>query len=242
MYRIITLILATILCLGCSNDAAKDDRPNILLILVDDMGFSDLGCYGGEIHTPNIDALAHQGLRFTNFYNTGRCCPTRASLLTGLYPHQAGVGRMVYNNYGGAYQGYLNNQAVTLAEVLRTAGYKTMMSGKWHVGHQAGQWPTDRGFDRFYGIHIHVDSYYTLMMPKMFARCKSVLKLIRSRPSDRSANALSVKPPPIATTGTLARRIPVIRRPVYAAMILLRAAAWIRAIARDVRIVRTMSA
>jgi len=163
MYRIITLILATILCLGCSNDAAKDDRPNILLILVDDMGFSDLGCYGGEIHTPNIDALAHQGLRFTNFYNTGRCCPTRASLLTGLYPHQAGVGRMVYNNYGGAYQGYLNNQAVTLAEVLRTAGYKTMMSGKWHVGHQAGQWPTDRGFDRFYGIHIHVDSYYKVL-------------------------------------------------------------------------------
>ena len=159
----ILLILTISLFTKCEPNASQDNRPNIVLILVDDMGFSDLGCYGGEINTPNIDALAYEGLRFTNFYNTGRCCPTRASLLTGLYPHQAGVGRMVYNNYGGAYQGFLNNQAVTLAEVLGPAGYKTMMSGKWHVGHQPGQWPTDRGFERFYGIHIHVDSYYKVL-------------------------------------------------------------------------------
>ncbi len=160
MFRIPLLLFAAILGISCSS---KENRPNIVLILVDDMGYSDLSCYGGEINTPNIDALAYEGLRFTNFYNTGRCCPTRASLLTGLYPHQAGVGRMVYNNYGGAYQGFLNNQAVTLAEVLGPAGYKTLMTGKWHVGHQPGQWPTDRGFERFYGIHIHVDSYYKVL-------------------------------------------------------------------------------
>jgi len=163
MYKIISLILVIFLFTECSNVTQKDDRPNIILILVDDMGFSDLGCYGGEINTPNMDALAYQGLRFSNFYNTGRCCPTRASLLTGLYPHQAGVGRMVYRNHGGAYQGFLNKQAVTLAEVLQPAGYKTLMAGKWHVGHQPGQWPTDRGFERFYGIHIHVDSYYKVL-------------------------------------------------------------------------------
>ena len=149
--------------LSCSNPEKQTTRPNIVLILADDMGFSDLGSYGGEINTPNIDQLAYDGLRFTNFYNTGRCCPTRASLLTGLYPHQAGVGRMVYNNYGGAYQGFLNKESVTLAEVLRDSGYKTIMSGKWHVGHKEGQWPTDRGFDRFYGIHIHVDSYWKVL-------------------------------------------------------------------------------
>ena len=160
MLRILLILVTMILGFSC---ASEDNRPNIVVILVDDMGFSDLGCYGGEIKTPNIDALAYEGLRFTNFYNTGRCCPTRASLLTGLYPHQAGVGRMVYNNYGGSYQGFLNNQAVTLAEVLGPAGYKTMMAGKWHVGHQPGQWPTDRGFERFYGIHIHVDSYYKVL-------------------------------------------------------------------------------
>ena len=163
MVKIIPLILVIFLFIGCSNVTQKDDRPNIVLILVDDMGFSDLGCYGGEINTPNMDALAYEGLRFSNFYNTGRCCPTRASLLTGLYPHQAGVGRMVYQNNGGAYQGFLNKQAVTLAETLKPAGYKTLMAGKWHVGHQPGQWPTDRGFERFYGINIHVDSYYKVL-------------------------------------------------------------------------------
>ncbi len=139
-------------------------RPNIVLILADDMGYSDIGSYGAEIQTPSIDKLADNGLRFTNFYNTARCSPSRASLLTGLYPHQAGVGRLVYRDFGGAYQGYLDEQTVTLAEVLGEAGYKTMMSGKWHVGHQKEEyWPINRGFDRFYGIHIHVDSYFKVL-------------------------------------------------------------------------------
>jgi len=143
--------------------AAPRQRPNIVLILADDMGFSDISCYGGEIPTPHIDALADRGIRFTQFYNTSRCCPTRASLLTGLYPHEAGVGHMVYANHGPGYLGHLNDRCVTLAEVLKGAGYRTMMTGKWHVGHAPGQWPTDRGFDRFYGIHIHVDSYWKVL-------------------------------------------------------------------------------
>lgn len=142
----------------------KSERtPNIVLILADDMGYSDIGCYGGEINTPNIDKLAAGGLRFSQFYNTGRCCPTRASLMTGLYPHEAGLGHMVYRDKGPGYHPYLNKQCVTIAEVLRDAGYRTMMAGKWHVGHQKGQWPTDRGFERFYGIHIHVDSYFKVL-------------------------------------------------------------------------------
>lgn len=138
-------------------------RPNIVLIMADDMGYSDIGCYGGEINTPNLDALASKGLRFTQFYNTGRCCPTRASLLTGLYPHEAGLGHMVYSDKGAGYHPYLNKQCVTTAEVLKQAGYRTMMTGKWHVGHKQGQWPTDRGFEHFYGIHIHVDSYFKVL-------------------------------------------------------------------------------
>ena len=152
--------------LACANgiDAAEQNRrPNIVLIMADDMGYSDVGCYGGEIETPNIDQLAQGGLRLTQFYNTGRCCPTRASLLSGLYPHEAGLGHMVYRDRGSGYHPYLNQQCVTIAEVLRDHGYRTMMAGKWHVGHQQGQWPTDRGFEHFYGIHIHVDSYVKVL-------------------------------------------------------------------------------
>src|SRR4051812_12839737 len=115
------------------------EKPNIVVILVDDMGFSDIGCYGGEIPTPNIDRLAANGLRFTQFYNTGRCCPTRAALLTGLYSHQAGVGHMTdpVPDHPG-YAGELSRtNAVTIAEVLRPAGYSTYMTGKWHVTSKA---------------------------------------------------------------------------------------------------------
>jgi len=119
---------------------------------VDDMGYSDLGCYGGEIHTPNLDSLAKNGVQFTQFYNAARCCPTRASLLTGLYPHQAGVGGMDNSEGVPSYQGFLNRRCVTIAEVLKTAGYRTYMSGKWHVGTQKGHWPRDRGFDRYFGL------------------------------------------------------------------------------------------
>ena len=112
---------------------AKNDQPNILLIMNDDMGYSDIGCYGGEVMTPNLDRLAGNGLRFTQFYNTARCCPTRASILTGLHPHQTSVGHMVDDFDEDGYRGDLNANCVTIAEVLKSAGYATYMSGKWHV-------------------------------------------------------------------------------------------------------------
>lgn len=133
------------------------ERPNIVIVLVDDMGYSDLGCYGGEIDTPNIDKLAEQGLRFTQFHNAGRCCPTRASLMTGLHPHQAGIGHMTEPpeqplGIEGPYQGYLNDHCVTIAQVLHSAGYHTLMTGKWHLGiHRQSSWPRQRGFDKFFG-------------------------------------------------------------------------------------------
>ncbi len=125
-------------------------KPNILLILVDDMGFSDIGCYGSEIPTPNIDSLAANGVRFTQFYNTARCSPTRASLLTGLYPHQSGMGYLdsMHKPEWPGYQGRLNEECVTIAEVLKPSGYLTCMTGKWHLGFNRGSTPASRGFDR----------------------------------------------------------------------------------------------
>ncbi len=137
-------------------------KPNILLIMADDMGYSDIGCFGGEIRTPNLDALAGGGIRFTQFYNAARCCPTRASLLTGLYPHQAGMGAMVGGKGPGPYQGYLNDTCVTIAEVLRQAGYATYMSGKWHVGENRQHWPLERGFDRYYGLISGAMNYFNI--------------------------------------------------------------------------------
>jgi arylsulfatase len=131
--------------------------PNIVLILSDDMGYSDLGCFGGEISTPQLDTLAYNGLRFTQFYNTARCCPTRASLLTGLYPHQAGVGHMMDDRGHDGYRGALNNRCVTIAEVLKPAGYRTYALGKWHVSRHTSpdgdksNWPLQRGFEKYYG-------------------------------------------------------------------------------------------
>ncbi len=142
--------------------AAAAKRPNIILIMADDMGFSDLGCYGSEIATPNVDRLAKGGVRFTQFYNTARCCPTRASLLTGLYPHQAGVGHMVEDRGFPGYQGRLNERCVTIAEALRPAGYTTLMSGKWHVGQNRPHWPTDRGFHRYFGLISGGSNYFRL--------------------------------------------------------------------------------
>jgi arylsulfatase len=135
--------------------ASEPKKPNIVIILADDLGFSDIGCYGSEIATPNLDKLAAKGIRFTQFYNTGRCCPTRASLLTGLYSHQAGVGQMVQNLGKPSYQGFLNQRCVTIAQLLKLVGYRTYMIGKWHVcALKDGQanWPRQRGFDRFFGL------------------------------------------------------------------------------------------
>lgn len=147
---------------------AEDRRPNIMVIMVDDMGYSDLGCFGGEIHTPNLDGLANNGMRFTQFFNAGRSCPSRAALMTGLYAQQAGIMAMGQS---------LNTECVTIPEVLKTAGYHTAMTGKWHlsltqgIGNKADQmawlshqntfnnrpfapietYPCNRGFDEHWG-------------------------------------------------------------------------------------------
>ena len=141
-------------------------RPNVVVILADDLGYSDVGCYGGEIDTPDIDALAAGGLRFASFYNQGRCCPTRASLLTGLHPHQAGIGHMTAPpgqplGLEGPYQGRLNDRCATLAEVFKSAGYRTLMTGKWHLGpDDPANWPLQRGFDRYYGCLSGAINYF----------------------------------------------------------------------------------
>lgn len=158
---VLTGALAAVGGAGLIGAAAKK-RPNVILILADDMGFSDIGCYGSEIPTPNIDGLAKTGLRFTQFYNNARCCPTRASLLTGLYPHQAGVGHMVNDRGIPPYQGFLNDRCVTLGEAMRDAGYTTMMSGKWHVGENRPHWPVDRGFEHYFGLIGGSSSYFRI--------------------------------------------------------------------------------
>jgi arylsulfatase len=168
--RQLTLAFAAILCTTSptfAQDSTSETRPNVLLILADDVGYSDLGCYGGEVATPNLDALAADGLRFTQFYNTARCCPTRASLLTGLYPHQAGMGHMTETDHGvDGYRGDLNKQCVTIAEVLKDSGYRTYAIGKWHISSSARpngpqyNWPLQRGFQKYYGTIWGAASYF----------------------------------------------------------------------------------
>lgn len=154
---------------GLSQKIGPDhkERPNILLILADDLGYSDLGSYGGEIKTPNLDELAENGIRFTQMYNSARCSPSRASLLTGLYPHQAGIGFFAgdrpQNPQG--YRGKLQDHTVTIAEVLKSSGYRTFMTGKWHVGDPV---PTEQGFEEFYGFtHGYAANSWT---PEMMIR------------------------------------------------------------------------
>ena len=151
---------------GRAFSAETGPVPNIVLILADDMGYSDLGCYGGEILTPNLDKLAAGGLRFTQFYNAARCCPTRAALMTGMYPHQTGVGLMMEDYRRPGYKGNLARECATIAEVLRLGGYQTMMCGKWHLtrfvepGGPKHTWPLQRGFDKFYGTIHGAGSYF----------------------------------------------------------------------------------
>ena len=153
MFRLTSVALALTL-LAPAMPADTNTRPNIVIILVDDMGWSDLGSYGSEIPTPNLDALAAQGVRFTQFYSTPRCSPSRAALLTGLYPHQAGMGHLdnVVRQGSSGTTGRLNEHSVTIAEVLREHGYLTAMSGKWHLGQQNGSPPWQRGFERVLNI------------------------------------------------------------------------------------------
>lgn len=180
---LLLLLLATKYSAAQIN-APKNGKPNIIIILADDMGYSDLGCYGGEIKTPNLDWLASQGTKLNSFYNASRCCPTRASLLTGLYPHSAGIGNMTTDQGEPGYRGSLKSNAVTIAQVLKTAGYQTGMVGKWHVSEtkpfptkeQQLQWldhkitnkdfadtlsyPTHKGFDKYYGNIWGVVDYF----------------------------------------------------------------------------------
>jgi len=145
-------------------EAAGPRKPNVIVILVDDMGWSDISCYGSEIPTPNLDRLASRGIRFTQFYNTGRCCPTRASILTGLYPHQTGVGHMVGDDGTPGYRGRLNDQCVTLGDAMHTGGYFTAMTGKWHLGQEHGVVPWERGFDR--SLNASAGGFYYGASPK----------------------------------------------------------------------------
>ncbi|RYY22218.1 MAG: arylsulfatase, partial [Sphingobacteriaceae bacterium] len=185
-----SVFLASFLLLSLKNRSIKTvsppkpNRPNIIVIMADDLGFSDVGCYGGEVNTPNINYLANNGICYTQFYNTSRCCPTRASLLTGLYNHQAGIGKMTDAEDEPGYQGHITENAVTLAEVLKMAGYHTAMSGKWHVSNTNGQknpkdqmdwlnhhkdfgdfsplsqYPTNRGFEKYFGNIWGVVDYF----------------------------------------------------------------------------------
>jgi arylsulfatase len=168
-FKIIVLsIMLLFAIVSCKTVKQQYVKPNIILIMSDDMGYSDIGCYGGVINTPVLDGLAEKGLRFTQFYNTARCCPTRASLLTGLYPHQAGIGHMVEDRGSAAYSGDLSTNALTIAEVLKQVGYSTYMSGKWHVtplnpskeNPSKHNWPLQRGFDRFFGTIHGAGSFF----------------------------------------------------------------------------------
>lgn len=144
LVRLAPVIVGWIAAFGCGDAHSANERPNFLVILADDLGFSDLGCYGGEIATPNLDKLAANGLKFTQFYNTARCWPTRAALITGYYPQQIHRDGMpgAPNNFGSG--GARPKWALTLAERLKPAGYRTYHSGKWHIDGK----PTSHGFDR----------------------------------------------------------------------------------------------
>src|SRR5882672_4360912 len=174
------LALACIFALVIKCLAAQTNPPpNIVIILADDLGYADLGCYGSEISTPNLDRMAANGLRMTQFYTTPRCCPTRAALLTGLYPQQAGIGGMMEDRGVPGYRGELNRNCLTIAEDLRRADYRTLMVGKWHLcrihfdgkkqlNYESGTpfwedkkgWPLQRGFEDYYGTIHGVSSYY----------------------------------------------------------------------------------
>lgn len=163
MTKSIAILFISVVLLGQQSIAQQPNtkrKPNIVLILADDMGFSDVGSFGSSIQTPVLDKMASEGLKMTNFYNASRCCPTRASLMTGLFQHQAGVGDMVNARPQPGYQGYLNQNCVTIAEALKAGGYATYMAGKWHIGQAKENWPTRRGFDHYFGLIDGANSYF----------------------------------------------------------------------------------
>lgn len=158
--------------------AENASKPNIIIIMSDDVGYSDIGAFGGEIRTPEIDSLASNGRKFTQFYNTSRCCPTRASLLTGLYPHQTGIGHMIFDTPHPGYSRTLAPDAIMLAEVLQEAGYGTYLTGKWHLAPRGSDpediqyWPTRRGFDKFYGTIAGYGNYWN---PRTLCRGETLI-------------------------------------------------------------------
>lgn len=152
------LTFLTLLCLSAAPCLNAAEKPNILYILADDLGFSDLGCFGGEIETPVLDSLAEGGVRLTQFYNTGRCCPSRAAILTGQYPHRVGLGHMTTNDLGRpGYRGVVSSKAQTIAQVLKPAGYRSFIAGKWHLGTPD---PTGNGFEEFYGTLVSAKRFF----------------------------------------------------------------------------------
>ena len=160
------LLAGGLMTLGLS--AFTQEKPNIIVILADDLGFSDLGCFGGEIQTPVLDGMAEKGLRMTQMYNSARSCPSRANLLTGLYPHQPGLGHMEGNRpaWPHGYSGFRSNSDnVTIAEVLKEAGYFTAMAGKWHLGKTSN--PVQRGFQEYYGLLGGFNSFWN---PDVYTR------------------------------------------------------------------------
>ncbi|SVC80069.1 uncharacterized protein METZ01_LOCUS332923, partial [marine metagenome] len=158
-------VTGTLALLG--TDAKAAPRPNLLLIVSDDLGFSDLGCFGGEIETPHLDKLARNGVRFTQFYNTGRCCPSRTAMLSGRYPHAVGLGHMTKDIGRLGYSGRISKDASTIAQVLQTSGYRSFLSGKWHLGTED---PTKHGFEEFYGTLVSAKRFWDpdhfLRLPK----------------------------------------------------------------------------
>jgi arylsulfatase len=177
-----------------SNEGARANaRPNFLLIVADDLGFSDLRAFGGEIDTPNLDKLALAGVRLTDFHSAPACSPTRAMLMTGTDPHIAGIGSMLevaLPSFAGApgYEGYLNDRVVTLPELLRDCGYRTMLSGKWHLGETATSKPHARGFERSFAFLPAGGSHYGLGEVNRFATVESVYeedgRRVESLPED----------------------------------------------------------
>ena len=168
--KISVILIAAYLLANCGHQSLTGkqiNRPNIIFIMADDMGYSDIGCYGGEIRTPNIDGLAAKGIKMRSFYNNARCCPTRASLLTGQYPHTVGMGQMVTQAKApiqpGPYQGFLDDTYPTIAEELKKIGYNTYMTGKWHVGEREDHWPRTRGFEHYFGLISGASSYYEII-------------------------------------------------------------------------------
>jgi arylsulfatase len=161
--KITSTFLAGSIIFSCSTGEQDSKLPNIVLILADDMGYSDISPYGSEIHTPNLEKLANEGVIMTRFYNAARCCPSRASLLTGLYPHQTGLAAMADQRFDiEGYQGFLSDNAVTIAEVLKMQSYRTYMAGKWHVGDVPSSTPDERGFDRSFVFLNGATSYYNI--------------------------------------------------------------------------------